>query len=174
MAIYSGFPSDGSKDYDGYSTTNTYLMASANEDGVTKSYGEAILNTSEVVGKIITAATLTFWNQTVVNAGSLVTTIHLYNQSTGQFDIHAYSRAAGPANHRYVTTALTSSAQLSAINGSGGTETAVRFSVNTPPSLNNEWRVNAYESGSTVCTRIGVRYDEPIATAARRRPFIIT
>lgn len=172
MAIYSGFPSDGSKDYDGYSSTNTYLMASANVDGVTKSYADVILNTSAVVGKIITAATLTFWNQIVVNAGNLVTSIHLYNSLNGQFDIHAYSRTSGPANHRYVTTALTSSQQLSAINGSGGTETAVRFSVNTPPSLDNKWMVNAYESGSTVCTRIGVRYDEP-PESYRRRPFII-
>jgi len=180
VAIYSGFPANGGKDWDDVSSTNPKLriFSTVATSGIETSsaWAYVILDTSATSGKIITAATITFWNVNNVWFTPASNNIYLWDGSG--YNVHAYSRAGAVASNRYVTTALTTTAQLACINASGGVETSLRFNIYPIPNpagaeLTSEWNINAYESGSTVCTRVGVRYNEPAAASSRRRPFII-
>ena len=179
MAIYSGFPSSGAKDWDDASSTNPQIRmySTTNDLGglVGDARGYAVLDTAAVVGKTITAATLTFWNYTSTWFTPSVFSIYLWDGSG--YNVHAYSRPLAVGAHRYITTALTLTSQMACINASGGSETSIRFSVSQPDTVGvtttSEWLVNAYESGATVCTRIGIRYNEPAPSVNNRRRIIV-
>lgn len=182
MPIYSGFPSSGAKDWDDASSTSSALtmFQTVNADGefLVDQYGYANLNTSAVTtGGTITAATLTFRNLSKETASSQVS-VHLWSPSN-LYNVHAYTRAAGLAitPNNYVTTALTSAAQLACINASGGAETALEFSVLTTANgltdVTTTWKVYAYEFDVSASTRVGIRYNEPSGVNNRRRIMII-
>lgn len=177
MPIYSGFPLNGSKDWDAYGSTATSITIDYITDSVgvptSNSWGYVVLNTSAVTtGGTITAATLTWWVQSYSRVGTDAISNSVYLWDGSGYNVQAYLATTALAA-RYITTALTSSAQLACINASGGVETALLFRVNTPVTNpgSNIWKINAYESGSTVCTRIGIRYNNP--TSSRRRIFFI-
>jgi hypothetical protein len=142
MPIYSGFPASGAKDWDDASYVATaltmYQTVETVDNGggvVSEQYGYASLNTSAVTtGGTITAATLTFRNLSKETANSSVN-VYLWSGTSDAYSVHAYTRGAGSslAAGNYITTALTSSAQLACINVSGGTETALLFRVLTTP-----------------------------------------
>lgn len=180
MAIYSGFPLNGTWDwdFDGFTVDDSSVEIAMWKDygSITVIDGYVNLNTSAVTtgGPItISAATLTFWNNSVFNGGGLVTYIYMWDGSG--YNVQAYERTSGPGANRYVTTALTTSAQLACINASAGTITSLKFYVSesTSEANPNTWGIQSYDGSSTGCTRIGIRYDPAVATSTRRRPFII-
>jgi hypothetical protein len=181
MPIYSGFPSAGYKDWDDTSATNAQLTMTYQTDAggtpTTVSNGYAIMETSgpTATGATITAVTLTWYHSGYTRIGTDTISNSVYLWDGSGYNVHAYTTAAAPASPRYITTALTSAAQLACISVSGGTSTAVKFTVRQPVTNpgNNTWTVNAYESGSTLCTRIGIRYNNAVASSSKRRIFFI-
>lgn len=184
MAIYSGYPASGSKDWDGLSSTATTIVAkwTLDADGVTtvNYYANASLDTAAVTGMTVTAVTFGFRSVSYTRTGTDAVDVNVYLWNGTGYSVHAYRQtAASSLAGRNITTGLTSAAQLACINASGGTQTAVRFEVSTPITLpgSNTWTIRAYEDavGQTGATRVVVSYTIPPPPSgdSRRRIILI-
>jgi hypothetical protein len=172
MPIYSGYPATGAKDYDDYSVTNAILSATTDGTSTVTSSIYAILNTSAVTtGGTITAATIDWWITNDCRAVQVE--VDGWNGSSW---VVLRTPANGSAANRYMTTAITASSQLACINAyNGGSETYLKLTV---AGVSKFMGVRAYESGTTGqlgAIRIGVRYNDPVASGVnnRRRIMII-
>jgi len=185
MPIYSGYVTSSGKDWDSYGSIATALTASVTLDTssavIDISDAYVVLDTAGMNGTA-TAATLTFYalTYTRTNPSSPISNIIKLWDGSG-FNVVAYSSATFTGN-RFINAALTTPAQLACINASGGTQTAMKFSVGVPLPLEiidstNEWKVRSYDAsqGSTGATRMVISYNEAVASGGnpRRRIMII-